>query len=216
VKSVAQAQPIAGSALALESLSMQGSKVAATALAGALLALGGAPLAAWWLALVYLLGLGAALRARRRILGAVEAGSARRRPAVGISLLSLVRSGWSTAVRTPVVRATLLITVAMNLLVFPYQALLVVIAGQLLGVGPERMGVLAGADGIGAMAMSGLLAFRLRPARPGRVFLAGALTGAALLVALVPALLGAAGGAGPLLRRVRRDAAGADPAGGGA
>ena len=165
-------------ALSLESMTMLGSKIAATALAGLLLALGGPRLAYGWLALVYLAGVGAALAVRR------GDPPRRRMAAAGIPLISLVRLGWSTAVRAPVVRAVLLVTVAMNLLVFPYQQLIAVIAGDILGVGAARMGILAGADGVGAIVVAGFLATRSRPIRQGPVFLAGACGVGALLLAL--------------------------------
>ena len=72
----------------------------------------------------------------------------------------------------------------MNLLVFPYQQLIAVIAGDILAVGAARMGVLAGADGVGAIVVAGFLATRSRPIRQGPVFLVGACGVGALLLAL--------------------------------
>lgn len=165
-------------ALSLEAMTMQGSKIAATALGGALLALDGPRLAYGWLALVYLAGVGATLAVRRHEPPALPATVA------GIPPIDLVRHGWSAAVRAPVVRAVLLVTVAMNVLVFPYQQLIAVIAGDLLAVGAGRMGLLAGADGIGAIVVAGALTVRTRPLRYGPVFLVGAAGAAALLLAL--------------------------------
>lgn len=165
-------------ALSLEAMTMQGSKIAATALGGALLALDGPRLAYGWLALVYLAGVGATLAVRRHEPPALPAAVA------GIPLIDLVRHGWSAAVRAPVVRGVLLVTVAMNVLVFPYQQLIAVIAGDLLAVGAGRMGLLAGADGIGAIVVAGALTMRTRQARYGPVFLMGAAGAGALLLAL--------------------------------
>lgn len=167
-----------GNALSLETMTMLGSKIAATALGGALLAVGGPRLAYGWLALVYLAGSGAAVSLRRLI------GAARRAAVAGIPLVSLIRLGWSTTMRLPVVRAVLLVTVVMNLLVCPYQQLIAVIAADILAVGSARMGLLAGADGVGAIVVAGLLAVRSRPIRQGLVFLAGATGVGALLIAL--------------------------------
>ena len=166
------------SALALETMMMLGGKVAATALGGALLALGGPRLAYGWLALIYGAGGLAALAVRR-----LEP-PAGRAPAAAIPIIALVRLGWSTAVRTPVVRAVLLVTVVMNVLVFPYQQLMAVIAREILAVGSARMGVLAGADGLGALVVAGFLTARSRPVRQGLLFLAGAAGLGALLLAL--------------------------------
>ncbi|MFN8537254.1 MAG: hypothetical protein U0232_07225 [Thermomicrobiales bacterium] len=57
-------------------------------------------------------------------------------------------------IHNPTVRGVLLITVVMNLLTFPYQHLIVVVAAEILSVGSERMGLLAGIDGIGSSARS--------------------------------------------------------------
>ena len=71
--------------------------------------------------------------------------------------------------------ATLMITVLMNLLLFPYQQMVPVIARDILDVGPGLMGVLMSAEGIGALfgavaiASSGNLKFQ------GRVYMAGSM-----------------------------------------
>jgi hypothetical protein len=165
-------------ALSLETMTMLGSKIAATALAGGLLALGGARLAYGWLALAYLAGIAAALAVRR------HDAPAARLPMAAISILTLARLGWATAVRTPVVRAVLLVTVAMNVLVFPYQQLIAVIAGDILAVGSGQMGLLAGGDGIGGIIVAGLLTARAKGPRQGAIFLGGALGVSLLLLAL--------------------------------
>jgi predicted MFS family arabinose efflux permease len=176
---IAQLSGAAGttSALSLETMTMQGSKIVATAFGGAVLAFGGPRLAYGWLALVYLAGIVATLGLRRLPVVA-------RRSEAGVSLVQLVRSGWTAVVQTPIVRAVLLVTVVMNLLVFPYQQIIAVIARDILGVGAARMGLLAGADGFGAIVVAGLLAMRTRPVRQGAVFLAGATCVCCLLLVL--------------------------------
>jgi MFS family permease len=68
-----------------------------------------------------------------------------------------------------------MITVLMNLLLFPYQQMVPVIARDILDVGPGLMGVLMSAEGIGALfgavaiASSGNLKFQ------GRVYMAGSM-----------------------------------------
>lgn len=54
--------------------------------------------------------------------------------------------------RNPAILGVTLITVAMNFLVFPYQALLPVFARDILNQGPVGFGVLASANGVGAFA----------------------------------------------------------------
>ena len=166
------------SAMALESVTMLASKIGATALGGWLLAIDGPRLAYGWLTIVYALGLLATLRLR-----AVTT-ELRGIPAAGVSLIALVRSGWATTVNTPVVRALLLVTVVMNLCVFCYQQIIAVIAGQILFVDSTRMGILAGADGIGAIIAASFLMTRARPLPRGLVFLGGAI-GASLLIILL-------------------------------
>jgi len=165
-------------ALSLETMTMLGSKILATALAGGLLAFGGARLAYGWLALVYLAGIAAALAVRRHEVLAA------RLPMAAIPLIALARLGWAMSMRTPVVRAVLLVTVAMNILVFPYQQLIAVVAGDILRVGSAQMGLLAGGDGIGGIIVAGLLTARAKGLRHGALFLSGALGVSFLLLAL--------------------------------
>jgi len=167
-----------GSAMSLETVSMLGSKIGATALGGLLLAIDGPRLAYGWLALVYGVGIVLALRLRG------DSAAIRREPPAAVSLLALVRTGWTAAVRTPLVRAVLLVTVVMNLLVFSYQQIIAVIAGQILQVDAVRMGILAGIDGVGAIVVAAILVTRKGPLRRGGIFLVGA-CGAAALVAVL-------------------------------
>ncbi len=169
---------LSGNAMSLEAMSMQGSKIGATIVAGSLLAAGGATLAYSVLAAIYAFGVIAILRVRR----VYREGETRRKDS--IPLIRLIAQGFSTSVRIPLIQAVLLVTVVMNLLVFPYQQIVAVIARQILDVGPQRMGILAGADGIGAIAVAGTLVFLARPARAGRYFLGGAFFGTFMVIAL--------------------------------
>ncbi|HUZ01305.1 MAG TPA: MFS transporter [Thermomicrobiaceae bacterium] len=165
-------------ALSLEAMTMQGSKLFAAALAGGVLAAGGARFGYLLVAGLYATGAVAVLRLRRSLPVEVRASGA------AIPLVRLVGEGFSVALRIPSLRAVLAVTALMNLLVFPYQQLTAVIAGQILTVGPFWMGLLTGADGIGAIVVAGLLAFRIRLGRAGLAFAAGALSGTSLVVLL--------------------------------
>lgn len=169
---------LTGNAMSLEAMSMQGSKIVATIVAGALLAAGGATLAYGVLAVIYAYGVLAVLRVRR----VYREDAAPRGETV--PLIHLIRQGFSTCVRIPLIQAVLLVTVVMNLLVFPYQQIIAVIARQILDVGPQPMGILAGADGIGAIAVAGTLVFLARPAKAGRFFLGGAFFGTFMVVGI--------------------------------
>lgn len=169
---------LSGNAMSLEAMSMQGSKIGATILAGALLAAGGATLAYGVLAGIYAYGVVAMLRVRC----VYQDGNARR--GESIPLIRLIAEGFSASVRIPLIQAVLLVTVVMNLLVFPYQQIVAVVAQQILAIGPQRMGILAGADGIGAIAVAGTLVFLARPAKAGSFFLGGAFLGTVMVIAL--------------------------------
>lgn len=164
--------------MAFESVTMLVSKIGATALSGWLLAVGGPRLAYSWLAIAYLLGL----------LTTLWAGSALSpstgEPPAAVSLVTLIRTGWTTALSLPTIRALLIVTVVMNLFVFCYQQIIAVIAEQILHTGPTRMGILAGIDGLGAILAASVLMSRARPFRYGLVFLSAAGGGSLLLIAL--------------------------------
>lgn len=166
------------SAMSLEALSLQSGKILAPVIGGVLLGAGGAPTAYLFLTAMFACGIGALMRLR-------SVRVARRRPAsTAMPMLELIRTGWSTVIQIPVVRVALIITVLMNLLVFPYQHLIALVAGEILEVGPGRMGVLSGAAGLGSAIMAGFLIFRSRPATARRFFAAGATLGAIGLMVL--------------------------------
>ena len=171
-------------ALALESMSMQGNKIFATLASGLLLATRGPALAYWWLAGIYAMNILATLRLRRFLGPTPE-----ERPASSLRLAQLVRGGFSVAVRTPAVQGVLLITVVMNLLVFPYQQMVPVIGRELLHIGPTALGILAGADGIGALLVGAVLARRASVARHALLFIAGSFGVALLVIALAASRL---------------------------
>jgi MFS family permease len=167
-----------GSAMSLEALSMQSGKIVAPVVAGLLLGLGGAPIA--YMLLTGMFGLGIVSVLRLHSIGAVRQSAA----SSTLPLLQLVRTGWSTALQIPIVRVALIITVVMNLMVFPYQQLIALVAGEILEVGPGRMGVLSGAAGLGSAIVAAYLTFRSRPSTARIYFAGGATLGAAGLIAL--------------------------------
>jgi predicted MFS family arabinose efflux permease len=111
------------------------------------------------------------------------------RESVVTSLGAGLREVW----RRPAVRSVLLITAVMNLLVFPYQQMLPVFARDIYRVGPELLGLLLAADGLGALVGALTVATRPDLAEHGLLFAAGALATAALLLvfALSPVYVGA-------------------------
>jgi MFS family permease len=109
-----------------------------------------------------------------------------RLPIVGSAetvLASLV-TGLREVRAQPIILGVLAITVLMNLLVFPYQQMWSVLARDILHVGPELLGLLVAADGLGALI--GSLAIASRRALKGHtaIYLGGSLVAAALVMAL--------------------------------
>ena len=78
--------------------------------------------------------------------------------------------------------AVVLITVFMNLLLFPYQQLIPVVASEVLHVGPTLMGLLLALEGLGALMGSILIASASNLTHHGRVFLGGSMAGLVMLL----------------------------------
>jgi MFS family permease len=78
--------------------------------------------------------------------------------------------------------AVVLITVFMNLLLFPYQQLIPVVASDVLYVGPTLMGLLLAFEGLGALAGSIGIASWSNLTHHGRVYLFGSMAGLTMLL----------------------------------
>lgn len=169
---------ITSNAMSLEAMTMMSSKITAAAVAGVLLAVGGPELAYGMLAIVYLLSVSAIVRLRRLY---AEDGL---NTGTRVSIIGMMRSGWSAVLQIPGIKTVLLVTAVMNLLIFPYQQLIAVIAGDILEVGPREMGVLAGIDGVGALLLTSVLVFKIRPSRIGIFYISGAILGGLLVAGL--------------------------------
>ena len=173
-----QDRSLLASTMSLESLSMSGAKITSAILAGFLLSAAGAGLAYGYLALLYGTGL-IWISASKRLL------PARRRAHTGsLRLISSLYGGCTSALSVPVVRGVFIVTIIINVLIFPYQQLIAIVAGDILSVGPFWMGVLAGADGVGGALTAAWLTFGSRPRRAGALFIGGSTGAAALLIGL--------------------------------
>ena len=75
----------------------------------------------------------------------------------------------------PAIGAVLAITVAENMLAFPYIQLLPVFARDVLRTGPVEYGLLAAGDGIGSLLGSLALLWAGHVRRPGAVFVVGSM-----------------------------------------
>jgi len=149
-------------AVSLETVSMQVAKMIGPVLAGIGLArIGPAPCYVVAAAL-YALGLLVFIGLPARI------GGPSRRDTT--SMVASLGAGFSYAWREPTVRAVLIITVLMNVLFFPYQHMLPVFARDVLRVGPEWLGALVAADGLGALLGALAIAARRDFIAHGRLF----------------------------------------------
>jgi MFS family permease len=159
-------------AVSLESMSMQGAKMIGPLLGGLLLARLGP--AACYLAFTGLSvgALAAACRLDRRVaLPGVPGGE---------PVLASLSTGLREVRAHPAILGVLAITVLMNALVFPYQQMLPVFARDVLRVGPAPLGLLVGAEGLGAFAASAAIG-----AGGGRVDHARLFAGSSLATALL-------------------------------
>jgi MFS family permease len=160
-------------AVSLETVSMQLAKMIGPVIAGIGLAHAGPAACFAIMAAFYAIGLAVSLTLGPRL---GEAG----RPAAASVTASLgagVRAAWEE----PTVRAVLAITVLMNVLIFPYQHMLAVFAREVLDAGPEWLGALVAADGLGSLLGALTIASRRGFVAHRRLF-AGAVVVAPILI----------------------------------
>jgi hypothetical protein len=174
-----QDRSLLANSMSLESLSMSGAKITSGLITGFLLSAGGAGLAYSVLTVMFGFGL-LWILGIKRMLPARPAHA----DAASVRVIASSHSGWASALRNPVVRGVFLVTIIINVLVFPYQQLIAIVARDILSVGPFWMGVLAGADGVGGILTGAWLTFGAGTRRPGTLFAGGAVGAAAMLVGL--------------------------------
>jgi len=161
-------------AISLETVSMQLAKMVGPVLAGVGLAkLGpGACFAA--MAVLYAAGLGVSVGLGSRI-GRVAHGAS-------ASVTASLGAGFRAAWQEPTVRDVLIITVLMNVLLFPYQHMLAVFSRDVLGAGPEWLGALVAADGLGSLLGALTVASRRGFIAHRRLFVGAVLVAPLLLI----------------------------------
>ena len=153
-------------AMALDSMGMHASRMAGPALAGGFIAAIGVTGGYYAIIALYLLSI--AFLAPLKL-------PARTSIAASVSFARNLADGFAYVRTDRIILATVIITVLMNLLLFPYMQMVPVIARDTLGVGPGFMGILMGADGLGAIIGSVSIASARQIKYHGRVYLAGSL-----------------------------------------
>ena len=93
-----------------------------------------------------------------------------------------LRDGFRYVWGEPTLRAVVLITVFMNLLLFPYQQLIPVVAEEVLMVGATLMGMLLAFEGLGALTGAALIASASNMTHHGRVYFGGSMFGLLMLL----------------------------------
>ena len=153
-------------AMALDSMGMHASRMAGPALAGGFIAAIGVTGGYYAIIALYLLSI--AFLAPLKL-------PARTSIAASVSFARNLADGFAYVRTDRIILATVIITVLMNLMLFPYMQMVPIIARDTLGVGPGLMGILMGADGLGAIIGSVSIASARQIKYHGRVYLAGSL-----------------------------------------
>lgn len=91
------------------------------------------------------------------------------------SIFKNLAEGFRYAFSNQVIVAVIVITVFMNLLLFPYMTMVTVVSKVLLEVGPFLMGILMASDGLGALVGSAIIAAQSSMKSHGRIFFYGSI-----------------------------------------
>jgi len=172
--------------VALDSVGMHISKMIGPALAGALIAFTGVQGSYILLSVVMAVGCLLFLKvsqpdrpnqiAKSKISSGTAsdlAGSSERK--LMREVFSNLSEGFKYAFSSQTIVAVIVITVFMNLLLFPYMQMVTVVSKNILYVGPLLMGILMASDGLGALVGSTLIASRNKMVYHGRIFLYGSI-----------------------------------------
>ena len=162
-------------AVALDSIGMNASYMAGPALAGILIGL--ADVAGGYVAVVLFYMISVSLVWVLRAEATRHTALTRRRIAVDLLV------GLRYTLRHRTLLAVVLVTIVMNVLFFPYRFLIPVIARDVLGVGPDLMGLMDSISGFGASAGAIAIASLTNVQRHGRIFLVSSIAASACLLA---------------------------------
>jgi len=172
--------------VALDSVGMHISKMIGPALAGALIAFTGVQGSYILLSVVMAVGCLLFLKVsqpdRPNQIAKSKISSGTTSDLAGSSERKLMREvftnlaeGFKYAFSSQTIVAVIVITVFMNLLLFPYMQMVTVVSKNILFVGPLLMGILMASDGLGALVGSTLIASRNKMVYHGRIYLYGSI-----------------------------------------
>lgn len=154
-------------AIALDAIGMNGSRMVGPGVAGLLIGLtgvaGGSVAVAMCYALSYV------------FLLPFPAGLGQSRVTTRQPVLRNLAEGITYVRSNPVILATVLITLIINLLMFPYVPLVTVVARDVLHVGPTLIGTLQAAEGLGSSVGASFIALAVGLRYHGRVYVGGSL-----------------------------------------
>ena len=154
-------------AIALDAIGMNGSRMVGPGVAGLLIGLTGVAGGAVAVAVCYALGY--------VFLLPFPAGAGQPRATTRQPVLRNLLEGIAYVRGNPVILATVLVTLIINLLMFPYVPLVTVVARDVLHVGPTLIGTLQAAEGLGSSVGASLIALAVGLRYHGRVYVGGSL-----------------------------------------
>ena len=161
-------------AMALDSVGMHASRMLGPVIAGFLIAGVGVVGGYVVIIVMYLVAISFLMRLRL---------PQREVSTVAVSITRNLLEGFVYVRSNRVILATIVVTVLMNLLLFPYMQMVPIIATETLKVGPGPMGLLMGADGFGAIIGSIAIASFGQMRYHGRIYLGGSLIGLVVVLA---------------------------------
>ena len=156
-------------AMALDSVGMHGSRMAGPTLAGGLIAVSGLSTGYAVACCFYAVAIG--------LVWIVRLPPRRHVPSETTSIARNLAEGFAYVRSNNLILATVVVTVLMNLLLFPYVQMIPVIARETLGVGDGLIGLLMGADGLGAIFGAVAIASFGAVKHHGRIFVGGSFIG---------------------------------------
>mgnify|MGYP003320814675 CR=1 FL=1 len=169
--------------VALDSVGMHTSKMIGPALAGALIAFTGVEGSYILLSIIMSVGCFLFLRVNQpnrpnqlqKSVGTTPGINNSHKRRLANEVFSNLSEGFKYAFSNQTIVAVIVITVFMNLLLFPYMQMVTVVSKNILHVGPLLMGILMASDGLGALVGSTLIASRNKMLYHGRFFLYGSI-----------------------------------------